>query len=116
MPSQLTPDKLDHDLEFEWLLCLASRLQTAQRLRPTEVGGLQSPEEFPALTTSRSLGENTRGHSILDKTYRNHEARKGGVSVSLSETKNSEAVCQDQKSGHGDGGIANRIHAITPFS
>jgi hypothetical protein len=40
VPSQLNPDKLDHDLEFEWLLCLSSRLQTAQRLRPTEVGGL----------------------------------------------------------------------------
>ena len=115
MPSQLNPDKLDHDLEFEWLLCLSSRLQTAQRLRPMEVGGLQSPEEFPALMTSRSLGENPRAHSILDKTYRNHEARRG-VSVSLSETKSSEAVCQDQKSGQGDGSFANQIHAITPFT
>jgi hypothetical protein len=95
VPSLLKPDKLDHDLEFEWLLCLSSRLQTAQRLRPTEVGGLQSPGEFPALTTSRSLGENPRAHSILDKKYRNHEARMRGVSVSWSETENSEAVCQD---------------------
>ena len=115
MPSQLNPDKLDHDLEFEWLLCLSSRLQTVQRLRPMEVGGLQSPEEFPALATTRSLGENPRAHSILGKTYRNHEARKGGVSVSLSETKSSEAVCQDQESGHGDGSFASQIQAITPF-
>jgi hypothetical protein len=114
VPSQLNPDKLDHNLEFEWLLCLSSRLQTAQRLRPTEVGGLQSSEKFPARTTSRSLGENPRAHSILDKTYRNHEARRG-VSVSLSETKSSEAVCQDQKGGQGDGSFGNQIHAITPF-
>ena len=87
MPSQLNPDKLDHDLEFEWLLCLASRLETSQRLRPTDVGGLQRPEKFPALTTSRSLGVNPRGYSILDKKYRNHEARKRGVSVPLRDTK-----------------------------
>jgi hypothetical protein len=116
VPSQLNPDKLDHDLEFEWLHCLASRLQTAQRLRPTEVGGLQSPEEFPALTTSRSLGENPMAHSIFDKEYRNHRARMVGGSVSLTETKSSEAVCQDQKDDHGDGSFANQIHAITPFS
>jgi len=116
VPSLLKPDKINHELEFEWLLCLASRLQTTQRLRPTEVGGLQKPEEFPALTTSRSLGENPRARSILDKKYRNHEAKKGGVTVPLRETQSSEAVCQDQKSGHGDSSIANQIHAITPFS
>jgi hypothetical protein len=80
MPSLLNPDKIDHDLEFEWLLCLTSRLQSSQRLLPMKVGGIQRPEEFPALTTSRSLGENTRGHSILNKKYRNHEARRGRLS------------------------------------
>jgi hypothetical protein len=77
MPSPLNPDKIDHDLEFEWLLCLSSRLQSSQRLLPMKVGGIRRPEEFPALTTGRSLGENTGGHSILNKKYRNHEARRG---------------------------------------
>jgi hypothetical protein len=87
MPSRVKSCKIDDGLEFEWLLCVASGLQASQRLRPTEVGGIQRPEEFPALTTSRFLGQNPRGHSILDKKYPNHQARKGGVSVPLSETK-----------------------------
>ena len=77
MPSLLNPVKMDHDLEFEWLLCLASRLQSSQLLRPTGVGGIERPEEFLALTTSRLLGETPRAHSILEKKYRNHEAKKG---------------------------------------
>jgi hypothetical protein len=36
--SQLKSDKVDVDLQFEWLLCLASALQTAQRFRPAEDG------------------------------------------------------------------------------
>jgi len=75
VPSLLKSHKINDDLEFESLLCLASRLQPSQRLRPTKVGGIQRPEEFPALTTSRSLGENPRGYSILDKKYRNHKDR-----------------------------------------
>jgi hypothetical protein len=80
MPSLLNPVKMDHDLEFEWLLCLASRLQSSQLLRPTKVGWIQRPKELPALTTSRSLGENPRAHSSLDKKCRNHEARRGRLS------------------------------------
>jgi hypothetical protein len=77
MPALLKQDKLDHDLEFEWLLCLASRLQSSQRLRPAKAGGIRRPEELPALTTSRSAGENPRAHSILNKKYRSHETKKG---------------------------------------
>jgi len=77
MPFQLTPDKIDHDLEFEWLLCLSSRLQSSQLLRPTKVGWIQRHKELPALTTSRSLGENPSARSSLDKKYRNHEAKRG---------------------------------------
>jgi hypothetical protein len=61
MPSLLTLEKIDHDMELEWLLCLASRFQTYQRLRPTEIGGMQRSKEFPTSTTSSSLGENPRG-------------------------------------------------------
>jgi hypothetical protein len=74
--SQLKSNKIDCDLEFEWLPCVASRFQTSQRLRPTEIRGLQRLAEFPKLTTSRSPGENPRGYSILNKWYRNHEAKK----------------------------------------
>jgi hypothetical protein len=61
MPSLLTLEKIDHDMELEWLLCLASRFQTYERLRPTEIGGIQRSKEFPTLTTSSPLGENPRG-------------------------------------------------------
>jgi hypothetical protein len=80
MPSLLNPVKMDHDLEFEWLLCLASRLQSSQLLRPTKVGWIQRHKELPALTTSRSLGENPSARSSLDKKYRNPEARRGRLS------------------------------------
>jgi hypothetical protein len=69
-------NKANHDLEFEWLLCVASRFQTSQRLRPTKIRGIKSLAEFPTLTTRGSLGETARGHSILDRRYRNNEAKK----------------------------------------
>ena len=34
MPSHLNSNEIKNDLEFEWLLCLASALQSFQRLRP----------------------------------------------------------------------------------
>ena len=73
MPPPLKPDKIDHDLEFGWLLCLVSRIQLSQRPRAMKIGGIQRLEEFPALTTSSSLGGNPRGHSVLDGKYRNHK-------------------------------------------
>jgi hypothetical protein len=76
LPSQLKSNKIDCGLEFEWPLCVASRFQTSQRVRPTEIRGLPRLAEFPKLTTSGSLGENPRGRSILDGRYRNHEAKK----------------------------------------
>ncbi len=35
VPSHLKSNKIKNDLEFEWLLCLASALQSFQCLRPT---------------------------------------------------------------------------------
>jgi hypothetical protein len=75
VPPPVTLEKVGHDLKFEGLPYLAGRLQTSQRLRPTEIGGIQRPEEFPALAASGSLGGNRRGHSILDGMYRNHTNR-----------------------------------------
>jgi len=34
MPSHLNSNEIKNDLEFEWLLCLASALQSFQRLQP----------------------------------------------------------------------------------
>jgi hypothetical protein len=68
--------KVNRDLEFEWLLSLSSRLQTSQRLRPTEIHGIQRPKEFPTLSTRTTLGENAGGHSITDRKYSNGEPRK----------------------------------------
>jgi hypothetical protein len=38
VPSRVKSNKIEVGLEFEWLLCLASTLQTAQRFRPAEDG------------------------------------------------------------------------------
>jgi hypothetical protein len=74
--SLLKSHKVNHDVEIEWLLCLASRLQASQRLRPTEIRGIQRPGEFPTLSTRGTLGENARGHSITGRRYRKSEPRK----------------------------------------
>jgi len=38
MQSQLKSKKFKDDLEFEWLLCLASTLESSHRIQPTEAG------------------------------------------------------------------------------
>ena len=37
MPSHPKSKKIENDLEFEWLLCLASTLQSSQLLQPTVI-------------------------------------------------------------------------------
>ena len=49
MPSRLKSEKLADDLEFEWLLCLASTLKTAQRFRPAEVGETRRLGRLPRI-------------------------------------------------------------------
>jgi hypothetical protein len=76
VPYQVKSKKVNHDVEFEWLLCLASRLQTSQRPRPAEIRGIKKPGEFPILTMTRSLVANPRGLAILDRRHANHKATK----------------------------------------
>ena len=38
VPSPLKSNKIEDDLEFEWLLCLASTLKASQCVRPIEAG------------------------------------------------------------------------------
>jgi hypothetical protein len=38
MSSQLKSKNVMDDLEFEWLLCLASTLESSQRIQPSEAG------------------------------------------------------------------------------
>jgi hypothetical protein len=38
MSSQLQSKNVMDDLEFEWLLCLASTLESSQRIHPGEAG------------------------------------------------------------------------------
>jgi hypothetical protein len=76
VPYQPKSNRANYDSEFEWLLCLASRLQTSQRLRPAEIRGIKRPGEFPILTRSRSLDANPRGYTILNRRYANHKATK----------------------------------------
>jgi hypothetical protein len=67
VPPPLKLAKIGYNVEFEWLLSLASRLQISQHLRPAEIRGIQRPGEIHTLSTRRTLGENARGHSITDK-------------------------------------------------
>jgi hypothetical protein len=76
MPYQPKSKKANHDLEFEWLLFLASRLQTSQRLRPAEIRGIKKPEGLPIRTMTRSLEAKPRGYAIFDRRYANHKATK----------------------------------------
>jgi len=39
MRSPLNSKRVKDDQEFEWLLCLASTLESSQRMLPTEAGG-----------------------------------------------------------------------------
>jgi len=76
MPTQLKPDNIVRDLEFESMLRLASRLQTSHRPRPTETATIQRPEGFSTLTSSSALEENLRGRSIWNGKYRDNKVRK----------------------------------------
>ena len=72
MPSQLNPDKLDHDLEFEWLLCLASTLQSARRFRPAEVGETRRPGGLPRIKNHHFFLQAQTGRA--PKVVRQHRA------------------------------------------
>ncbi len=63
MPSQLKSKKVKDDLEFEWLLCLASTLESSHRIQPTEAG--EAPRLGGLLRgTSQKLFE-----SVLKKAF-----------------------------------------------
>jgi hypothetical protein len=47
MPSQLKSKKVQGDLEFEWLLCLASTLESSQRIQRNEAGEAPRRRGFP---------------------------------------------------------------------
>jgi hypothetical protein len=76
VPYQPKSKKANHDLEFEWLLCLASILQTSQRLRPAEIRGTKRRREFPIATMTGSLEAKPRGYAIVNRMYANHKATK----------------------------------------
>jgi hypothetical protein len=46
MTSRTIPNKIETDLEFEWLLCLASTLQVSQRPQLTKASQLRLPMQF----------------------------------------------------------------------
>jgi hypothetical protein len=47
MPSQFNSKRVLDDLEFEWLLCLASTLEFSQRIQPSEAGETQQRWGIP---------------------------------------------------------------------
>jgi hypothetical protein len=81
---QLKSDKIDHNLEFEWLLCLANRFQTSQCLRPTEVRGIRRPEEFPHINDQQFFGRESEGAVNVERKESRPQSQKAGVSVPLS--------------------------------
>lgn len=46
MASRIFPNKIESDLQFEWLLCLASTLQASERRRLAEASQLKLPTQF----------------------------------------------------------------------
>jgi hypothetical protein len=47
LPSHLKLPELENNLEFEWLLCLASTLMASKCLPPEEAGRAKGSQEFP---------------------------------------------------------------------
>jgi hypothetical protein len=86
MPPLRKSDKVDHDMEFEWLLCLASRRQICLRLWSTEVGGLQRPEESPHYDQQIFHREPERALNFGQEVSQ-PQAREWGVSHPLGETQ-----------------------------
>ena len=72
VPSPLKSDKLAGDLEFEWLLCLASTLQSARRFRPAEVGETRGPGELPRIKNHHFFLQAQTGRA--PKVVRQHRA------------------------------------------
>jgi len=50
------PNKIETELEFEWLLCLASTLQASRLPRPAKAARANRPLRFPR-TSSRKFFE-----------------------------------------------------------
>ena len=72
MPSPLKSAKLVDDLEFEWLLCLASTLQSARRLRPAEAGETRRPGGLPRIKNHHFFLQAQTGRAA--KVVRQHRA------------------------------------------
>jgi len=56
VPSQLKSNKIRDDLEFEWMLCLASTFKAAQCPHPTLAGEARRRPEFPRPKNRKFLG------------------------------------------------------------
>jgi hypothetical protein len=66
VPSQFKSPNIEDDLEFEWLLCLASTLHASRRLQPTEAGEGKRTQEFPR-TQNRKFFKN-EGKKVINPT------------------------------------------------
>jgi hypothetical protein len=53
MASRTIPNKIENDLEFEWLLCLSSTLQASERPHSAAAGQLKLPTEFRRTSNRR---------------------------------------------------------------
>jgi hypothetical protein len=63
-PSGLNPPNIEDDLEFEWLLCVASTLKACQRIQPTEAIEAKQSQEFPR-TKNRHFFK-AEANSVID--------------------------------------------------
>ena len=55
MVSRTIPNKIEDDLEFEWLLCLASTLQASERPRLAEASQIKLPMQFRRTSNRKFL-------------------------------------------------------------
>jgi len=63
MPSPLKSKRVKDDVEFEWLLCLASTLESSQRVLPTEAGEAPRPRGLPGVKNQKLF------ESMLKKAF-----------------------------------------------
>jgi hypothetical protein len=63
MLSHLESKKVKDDLELEWLLCLASTLESSQRIQPTEAGVAPRHTGLPRSENQKSI------ESLLKKAF-----------------------------------------------
>jgi hypothetical protein len=98
MPYSTIPNKIETDLEFEWLLCLASTLQASRRPHLAKAARREHPLRFPRTSNRKfferewkralSFARNELKSAVVALELKAHEGgTDGGASVCGSEDR-----------------------------